>query len=375
MTAFLRSYFEALPGIEGWFSGEAALLFMAYNQLIVRDGICGDVLEIGVHHGKSAIAMASMKASTGRFYAVDLFEDGQAENTSGSGSGDRQAFVRNMRRFFNGLDSIEIIAGSSQQLTPEQLRRNFSFCHVDGGHSARETYLDIQLCEEILLPGGLLALDDYFNEWFPGVSEGAARYMLEHPGALAPVAIGFNKVLFQKSGARTRLRERFAERFDFIPRTTTEFWDAPAELFIAGLSLFVDLDRSTPQQLVPAARFPYSLAIEPQTNEVQAERARSVEVPVHVRNRSGHPFPPGAAPAGLSYHVLTPGGAVVSWDNPRINITPSLGPDEDRPLLVSVTAPPLPGHYVVELDVVWENVTWLKDRGNQTSTLLLTVPE
>ena len=70
---FLQRYFArwALPG---WFHQDAALLFMAYNQLIADQGLTGNTLEIGVYHGKSAIAVASLRDESGTFTAIDPFD-------------------------------------------------------------------------------------------------------------------------------------------------------------------------------------------------------------------------------------------------------------------------------------------------------------
>jgi hypothetical protein len=47
---------------------------------------------------------------------------------------------------------------------------------------------------EALAPG-VIILDDYFNEMWPGVSEGVHRYFRELHGVL-PFATGANKMLF-----------------------------------------------------------------------------------------------------------------------------------------------------------------------------------
>ena len=104
---------------------------------------------------------------------------------------------------------MRCIAAPSNTLDSADLGDGFSFCHIDGGHTARETYEDLDLCSRILLPGGLLALDDYFNPAFPGVCEGAIKFWLAHEGALTPVAVGFNKVLFQKTPAPLDLNAEF----------------------------------------------------------------------------------------------------------------------------------------------------------------------
>ena len=42
----------------------------------------------------------------------------------------------------------------------------------------------MQLCAEVVVPGGLVALDDYFSQRFPGVSEGALLFERRHPRRL-----------------------------------------------------------------------------------------------------------------------------------------------------------------------------------------------
>src|SRR6266478_2890673 len=95
-TSFLRQYFNAFDFIEGAFLFDAALMFMAYNSLLYENGVPGDVLEIGVHHGRSAVAVASLRGDGREFFAVDLFEDLQSQNISASGLGNKAAFLRNM---------------------------------------------------------------------------------------------------------------------------------------------------------------------------------------------------------------------------------------------------------------------------------------
>jgi predicted O-methyltransferase YrrM len=157
---FLQTYVDAFPSIQGFFTFDAALMFMAYNQLIRAEQIAGDVLEIGVHHGLSAIAIGALAAPGRRFVAVDLFDELQDHNESGSGAGNRAAFVQNMQRFFDDLAFLDVFAGHSSGLNPDELGSQFSFCHIDGGHSPEETYHDLELCSRILIPGGLVALDD-----------------------------------------------------------------------------------------------------------------------------------------------------------------------------------------------------------------------
>ncbi len=369
---FLQSYLDAFPSIQGFFTFDAALMFMAYNQFIRADGILGDVLEIGVHHGLSAVALGSLVENGKRFVAVDLFEI-QDQNYSRSGEGHREVFLQNMQTFFDDLGFLQIVAGSSAELKPEALGSQFSFCHIDGGHSPEETYQDLKLCSQILLPGGLLAVDDYFNPSFPGVSEGAIKFKLEHPETLKPIAIGFNKVLFQKLPAPSDLNAAFASMFKRIPAHTSILWDTAVNHFTASFLPFFALQSSSEHCLVLKAQPDVTASFEPQAERIEAEPGCAVKFPVTVLNRSDAPFPHGKATFGLSYHLLSSSGELLKFDNPRSYFEAPLQPGSSLGVDLSVNAPVERGSYLLEIDLVWEGMLWFKESGNPTCTVELTV--
>ena len=366
---FLQSYLDAFPSIQGFFTFDAALMFMAYNQLITANG---HVLEIGVHHGLSAIAIASLAQPGRKFVAVDLFEM-QDSNRSRSGAGNREVFVRNMQTFFDNLDFLQIVAGSSSKLTPEMLGSEFSFCHIDGGHSPEETYQDLDLCSKILLPGGLLALDDYFNPSFPGVSEGAVKFKLDHADTLKPIAIGFNKVLFQKLPARTDLNTAFASTFQRIPSQTSILWDTPVNYFTSSFTPLFDLQNSHEHCLLLKPQPDVAASFEPQTTRIESAPGQPVTLSIKVQNRSHAPFPHGKATFGLSYHLLSSTGEILKFDNPRSYFEAPLQPNSSLTVDLSINTPVKRGSYLLEIDLVWEGMLWFKEQGNPTCTVELNV--
>src|SRR6266496_5082397 len=107
-SGFIKHYFETFDFIEGAFQFDAALMFMAYNSILVENGISGDVLEIGVHHGRSAVAIAALRRKDRDFFAIDLFDDLQSENTSESGLGNKSEFLRNMSTYYENLDFVRV---------------------------------------------------------------------------------------------------------------------------------------------------------------------------------------------------------------------------------------------------------------------------
>ncbi len=315
--SFLQSYFEAFHTIEGWFTFDAALLFMAYNQLLAEQGVAGDVLEIGVHHGLSSIAIATLRGSGGKMYAVDLFEDFQALNVSRSGEGNRALFERNMRKFHANLDFLRILGRPSSDLSVSELGTSFSFCHIDGGHSRAETLHDLRLCHEILNPGGLVALDDYFHPGFPGVSEGAVEFMLSHPGALRPLVIGYNKVLFQKTPTSSDLNAEFSRRFALPDTSTVSMWDTPALLLRSLLRSILDLYASTPQSFVQLGAVGPRVRFAPASSSIRGKAGKKLALAVTITNSSQEPLPFGKQVCGVSYHLLDEKGGTLTHDNER----------------------------------------------------------
>jgi hypothetical protein len=368
--SFLQKYLLAFHRIQGWFSYDAALMFMAYNQVLAARGIAANVLEIGVHHGLSTIALAALRAPDASLFVVDLFEELQSQNVSRSGGGNRAIFDRNMREFFGNTDFIVPIVSASGSLDRSRFPGHFSFCHVDGGHSRAETLHDLQFSASLLMPGGLVALDDYFNPAYPGVCEGAVEFLVTQPGVLAPVAVAYNKVLFQKMPAPFNLNAAFWAAFPAMPHKIVEMWSRPAVLFTSVLRSYFDLYASTPH-LLKAIGSQGPRALLSAAKRLRARAGESVTIPVKVSNVSREAFPAGDGVFGLSYHLLDRGGNVLQHDNERSYLDQSLAPGGKAEVQLKVQAPSDPGLYKVELDLVWEQVMWLKEIGNPTSILEL----
>jgi hypothetical protein len=369
-TGFLRRYFERMESLPGWFFPDAALMFAAYNQLTSERVAPGNTLEIGVFHGKSAIAVASLRGEAGTFTAIDVFDDLSSRDGSSHDVGMKGAFLANMAEWFSARDRLRTIVAPSATVTAEALGPH-TFCHIDGLHTAEGTYSDMELCAEVVVPGGLVAVDDYFNQRFPGVSEGGLLFAQRHPGVLTPVAVGFNKVLFQRA-AVSDLNERFASEFDYIPSHVTTMWGRQVALFESAIASYIDLDRSTPHRLVPRLESTLLMraTIEPGTGAVNATRGQALTIPVRVVNQTSVAFD---WAIGLSYHLFSADGEAIRWDNPRNQFYPALPPGGEREINLGVVAPEVPGAYTLEFDMVWEGVAWFKDRGNSTRTVALTV--
>jgi hypothetical protein len=180
------------------------------------------------------------------------------------------------------------------------------------------------------------------------------RFHLDQGEKLKPIAIGFNKVLFQKQPAGTDLNASFASKFKRIPTQKSVLWSHEVNYFTSSFLPFVDLAKSTEHSLVLKEETAVLASFSPQVLRLEARPKQVVKLPVTVENRSEAPFPHGRATFGLSYHLLSHRGEPLKFDNARSYLTE-------------------PGTYLLEIDLVWESMWWAKEKGNPTCTVQLIV--
>ncbi len=189
--------------VEGWLRTEAALAIAALSERQHALGVEGSTAEIGVHHGKLFILLYLLSRAPERVVAIDLFED-QHLNVDQSGNGELVTFRRNLERH---ADSARLVLhqGSSLDLAAADLLRlaggRLRLISVDGGHTAEITAHDLAVADGSLAEGGIIVVDDVFNEQWPGVADGVHRHFSRRP-SLMPFAIGANKTYFCRPSHR-----------------------------------------------------------------------------------------------------------------------------------------------------------------------------
>lgn len=202
--------------IEGWFSSDAARVFAWIDEVQKKNGIDGDIFEIGCHHGKSATLLAAMLDDDEQFSVCDLFGD-QSDNVSHSGAGDRDRFDANLAPMIAAGAKVNVYQCRSDQLRKDQIGARYRFFHIDGGHNCDEALSDLQLAAECLQPAGAIVLDDPFRYDWPGVTEATIRFLDQHP-QFTTLLVGCNKLIlvrrefessYSASFARLRTREQF----------------------------------------------------------------------------------------------------------------------------------------------------------------------
>ncbi len=229
-------YVRQMPAMEGWFWPAAAYLIAWIDHRQGLAGQRGDIFEIGTYHGRSAALLASLLREGEQLGVCDLFglvavslerptivNNAGAPPACGATRGFLPTFVENMSRFApDGFaDRIRIFRGSSAALTVDDTGTRSRIVHIDGGHEAADVHADLAVADRALLDDGIVVLDDFHNFAWPGVAEGFFRFMHEHPGRFAPLAIGFNKGLVCRPSAHALWRARFTDEiapWTYLPR-------------------------------------------------------------------------------------------------------------------------------------------------------------
>lgn len=163
---------EALDGIEGWFADVDQGMFRVLLAESAKAG--GDLAELGVYLGKSAILMGEFVGRDEVFTVVDLFgssaedPDNQIENDGSYSDLSRAAFERNYLAFHEQLPVV--IQGPSNSVVDHARAGSHRFVHVDASHLYEHVAADIMAAKELLKPQGILVLDDYRSQHTPGVA-------------------------------------------------------------------------------------------------------------------------------------------------------------------------------------------------------------
>ena len=135
----------------------------------------GPALEIGSYCGKSAVYIGSAaKKNEEKLYSIDHHQGSEEQqpgeqyfdpdlvDDTGEGIDTLPYFLATIRR--SQLEGVVIPVVSTSEEAYADLRFEFSFIFVDGGHSEEAAQKDYKLWQNRLFVGGLLAIHDVFPD-------------------------------------------------------------------------------------------------------------------------------------------------------------------------------------------------------------------
>jgi phage tail protein X len=196
------AYAAASPSVVGWLKDHQVRYVRVMTALQHQLGVFGAAGEIGVHHGKFFAVVAGNAAAAEPLVAIDLFE-AQSENYDLSGSGST-ANILYPEKLMSLMDAtgipradVRLVSGNSLTLTASNFTSlglpAWRMLSVDGGHSLETTLHDVSVAACTVRDGGIVIVDDWFNQEWTGVQE--ATYHAAHALArLVPFMHGHNKI-------------------------------------------------------------------------------------------------------------------------------------------------------------------------------------
>lgn len=187
------------PQIHGWSSKAFIELLLALIDFQEQEGILGDVLDIGIHHGRVTLALAAkleqINAARDTVHTVDAVDPWPEPSH-------RQAFKRHHGTVFpEGSPDLGLLQIDSSELHLQDMelgKPTTSLVHVDGCHDRVHAAGDIFLALNTLNARGVLVVDDVHNPMHPEVGPEFWRIASEHD--VRPFAVCSNRWLCAMDG-------------------------------------------------------------------------------------------------------------------------------------------------------------------------------
>lgn len=223
--------------VEGWLDNRVRLPIAEIGRAQEAAGVAGGILEIGVHHGRFFLALATQTRPGEVCVAIDVFEE-QGLNIDHSGQGSRASFDANVARYIGDSRQVHVIQGDSLALNAKDKLDlltafgAFRLISVDGGHMAEHVYNDMLFAMDVMASGGVVIVDDYYNSHWPGVHEGVCKLMGTAPVKLRPFCYQHNKLWFTDLSHSDRYFEAFRAAFAAEPHfKAVRMWGSPVVVF------------------------------------------------------------------------------------------------------------------------------------------------
>jgi Methyltransferase domain len=185
--------------VEGWLGDRMWQLVNLTGTILDANCVQGNIAEFGVHHGLFLFLLNVIRNEDEECFAIDVFDD-QHLNVDNSGSGSLAVFrshletlMASQRRFFR-IVQRDTMSFSTVEVVDLFGKTGVKFFSIDAGHTIQHACNDLHLAQEVLVPGGVIALDDYMSVHWPGVTEGFYNFMYSRNRRLKPFLYFQNKL-------------------------------------------------------------------------------------------------------------------------------------------------------------------------------------
>jgi predicted O-methyltransferase YrrM len=177
--------------VPGWFERIDVAAFRLLLAETAARGAGGDLAELGVYQGKSAVLIGSYLQPGETFTVVDLF-GADAQDTANIRENEQ---YRDLTRtqFETAYKALHVelpvvVQALSSAITDHASHGTHRFVHIDASHLYEHVVQDLAAAATLLKPDGVVVIDDYRTEHAPGVAAAAWQAVGGglHPFLLTP---------------------------------------------------------------------------------------------------------------------------------------------------------------------------------------------
>lgn len=177
----LQRYLKEFPDIPGFFQYESMVIWDFLYTAQQRLGVNGNLLEIGVYKGKSAVLAALYMRPQEWCVFVDINPMPESE-----------AAIHK----FHPSNNLFLQCRSGDLLSHRELREaagTFRWCHVDADHTGYSTMHDMEVAAYLLCENGIICVDDFFNFRYPQLTAAVYQFLAARPFQFRMLFCGANK--------------------------------------------------------------------------------------------------------------------------------------------------------------------------------------
>jgi predicted O-methyltransferase YrrM len=189
MTIVTDAQIAAIPG---WLQRIDVAAFRVLLPETAAHLSGGDLAEMGVYQGKSAVLLGSYLQQDEILTVIDLFgaDAGDAANSRENG----EQYADLTRKQFEGAYKAVhgvlplVVQDFSSAITEHANHGSHRFVHIDASHLYEHVVGDLAAARTLLKPDGVVVIDDYQSRHTPGVAAAAWQAMSAglHPFLLTP---------------------------------------------------------------------------------------------------------------------------------------------------------------------------------------------
>ena len=207
--------------VEGWLGDRMWQIVNVIGTILDANGVCGNIAEFGVHHGLFLFLLNTLRDENEVCFAIDVFDE-QRLNVDCSGRGSLAEFLSHVETLLaSQRRSFRIVQRDTMSFSTSEVvdlfgKKGAKVFSIDAGHTIQHTFNDLCLAQEVLVAGGIVALDDYMSPHWPGVTEGFYRFAGSANRRLRPLSYFQNKLFLTTASEHDAYLQQFRTAIEAI---------------------------------------------------------------------------------------------------------------------------------------------------------------